>query len=718
MSEGGLERGLTVRAALAWTGLLFLIPALVLMGLVVARSWTDIADARREQRGLDYLARIWPAMTQTDLDLGPSQPAFDLEFGTSEAAADFLRATAIDNRFKAGGVLIADVADGAHLTQDPELGEDHLIEAITARLPALINAATELNEAVQINDAGQPARLAVGVDHLQATHEQAQAALAAAAKYDPSGISHSVLYPHLAGLAAATRDLAARVQAAGAGGDSSGVSAARLELQRQIDGAWRASQEELDRLIEARVFRLAERLAAELVLVLALMIVAAWITARIAAGLSGRLLDLAEVGEKLIANQVYIDVPHVAVGGEIGRVALAFAGLKSDLIERNLTRFDADDRHRAVEAQLDAAQAAIATAQSERRAAIDALGSAIRRLGRGDLTAAVDEPLAQDFQGLKTEFNAAAALLREALTGVAGEAEDIQREVEDLNRGAQELTRRHGEQTTGLEAASSTLGALAEEARGALSDARRANGVVGSARDEAEQGDAIVRQAAKSMEQIAILAQQITQIVGVMDEIAFQTNLLALNAGVEAARSGEAGRGFAVVAQEVRALAQRSAGAAKDIRALILASNREVGSGVDLVGQTSQALARILRQVADIDGAVAALAQTTERQVEGLVQAGGLVGQVDQSARRGSVIVDQSAAAARTLRQEVEDLSRWMAGLELWPPAPPPARDSPRAASRLTRPAPVIQLREVRSGQPRRADPEARFSRRSDRDGD
>jgi methyl-accepting chemotaxis protein len=726
MSPYGQKQGLTIGAALAWVCLLFALPLTVLTVLVAARAWGDIQAAAKEERGVAYLAQIWPAMGATDRDLGAGQPGFDLEFGTAEASDAFLRAYALDTRFKAGSQLIADVADGAGLKLDPELADDHLIEALSVRLPVLLNAATELSEAAQFHDADQAARVAVAVDHLQAGADQARAALEAAIKYDPTGVSHSVLYPHLTGLTAAARELAAKGQAvAGGGGDPNAVSAARADLQRQIDSAWRASQGELIRLLEARIQRLGERLAAELALVLALVILAAWTTMRIGAGLRRRLAELAEVGEKLASNQVYIDVPHVSAPGEVGRLALALDGLRSDLIERNLERYDNGDRFKATEAKLEAAHAALAVAQTERRAAIESLGAAIKRLGQGDLTAAVVGDIAPDFQGLKADFNAAIEIVREALVGAAGEAEAIQREVEDLARGADDLARRGQEQTAGLEAATGGLGGLTEAARAALVEARRAGGVVGAAKGEAEQGDLVVRQAAGAMEQIHQLAQQITQIVGVMDEIAFQTNILALNAGVEAARSGEAGRGFAIVAQEVRALAQRSATAAKEIRGLITASASQVGVGVDLVGRTSQALGRILGQVAEMDAVVAGLAAAAEAQAGGLAQVGAVVGRLDQSTQAGAAAIGQSVAAARALREGASELSSWMAGLRLAPPAPP-KRPSlrvpppvPTAAPSPPRSAPVVQLREVR-GAPytRRPFPDPRLGRRFDRDED
>ena len=168
---------------------------------------------------------------------------------------------------------------------------------------------------------------------------------------------------------------------------------------------------------------------------------------------------------------------------------------------------------------------------------------------------------------------------------------------------------------------------------------------------------------------------QITQIISVIDEIAFQTNLLALNAGVEAARAGDAGKGFAVVASEVRALAQRSAEAAKEIKTLIASSSSQVERGVRLVGETGEALTAIVSRVTEIDTLISEIAQSSQEQATGLNQVNTAVNQMDQVTQQNAAMVEEATAAASSLRSEADDLTRLVARFQT-------GRQPPRAAAR------------------------------------
>ncbi|MGC1302700.1 MAG: methyl-accepting chemotaxis protein, partial [Caulobacteraceae bacterium] len=208
----------------------------------------------------------------------------------------------------------------------------------------------------------------------------------------------------------------------------------------------------------------------------------------------------------------------------------------------------------------------------------------------------------------------------------------------------------------------------------------QARDAVSNAKSDAERSGVVVRQAVSAMSGIEQSSRQIGQIIGVIDEIAFQTNLLALNAGVEAARAGDAGRGFAVVAQEVRALAQRSAEAAKEIKGLISASAQQVASGVSLVGETGAALDRIVSQVVGISAVVVEIAASAQEQAVGLHEVNTAINQMDQVTQQNAAMVEQSTAASHSLTQETEALARLIGQFRTGSEAPIATRAGHRAA--------------------------------------
>jgi len=217
--------------------------------------------------------------------------------------------------------------------------------------------------------------------------------------------------------------------------------------------------------------------------------------------------------------------------------------------------------------------------------------------------------------------------------------------------------------------------------------AQEAGHLVGRAKVGAEKSGEVVQQAVAAMEQIATSANEISNIIGVIDEIAFQTNLLALNAGVEAARAGEAGKGFAVVAQEVRELAQRSAGAAKEIKNLITTSNGQVQQGVQLVGETGRALELIVTEVQEINRHVAAIAESAQEQSSGLQQINTAVNQMDQDTQKNAAMVEESTAASHGLAREASSLNGLIAQFKLSEGGYGEASAPVRTASVADRPA-------------------------------
>ena len=342
-------------------------------------------------------------------------------------------------------------------------------------------------------------------------------------------------------------------------------------------------------------------------------------------------------------------------------------------------------------AEQEAAHAAKA-AEDERlaeetRTVVCALAEGLARLAEGDLTFRIEAAFPEASQKLKDDYNATMDQLQEAVSVIVDNASRMRSGAGEISHAADDLSRRTEQQAATLEETAAALDQITATVKKTADGASQCRKTVSITKADAEKSGAVVEQAVGAMGQIERSANEIGQIIGVIDEIAFQTNLLALNAGVEAARAGDAGRGFAVVASEVRALAQRSAQAAKEIKALISASSQQVRSGVDLVGQTGQALGRIVAQVGEINTLVLEMAASAEEQAGGLQQVNTAVNQMDQGTQQNAAMVEESTAASHALASEAQTLMELVARFKIGEPAPV-ERPAPRV-SRFPRTRPV-----------------------------
>ena len=328
------------------------------------------------------------------------------------------------------------------------------------------------------------------------------------------------------------------------------------------------------------------------------------------------------------------------------------------------------------------------TAQARQEHVVTLLAEALDRLAAGDLLARLDGDVCSEFQKLKDDFNHAVSLLDQAMCGVGGATDGIRSSTDEISVAADDLSRRTEQQAASLEQTAAALDEITATVRRSAEGAKQAQDVVAGAKTDAERSGAVVNQAVSAMGEIETSSREIGNIIGVIDEIAFQTNLLALNAGVEAARAGEAGRGFAVVAQEVRALAQRSADAAKEIKALINTSTRQVEAGVALVGQTGDALRGIVAKVAEIDELIAQISVSAQEQSSGLHEVNTAVNQMDQVTQQNAAMVEQTTAATHSLKTQTSELVRQVESFQTSggrrlaaQPSPPPAEVTPLARS-------------------------------------
>jgi methyl-accepting chemotaxis protein len=227
----------------------------------------------------------------------------------------------------------------------------------------------------------------------------------------------------------------------------------------------------------------------------------------------------------------------------------------------------------------------------------------------------------------------------------------------EISTGSQDLAQRTESQAASIEETAASMHEVTATVKQNADNAQAANQLASAARDTAEKGGAVVGDAVKAVTQIEESAQKISDIIGLIDEIAFQTNLLALNASVEAARAGEAGKGFAVVAQEVRALAQRSANASKDIKALIQTSNGQVKTGASLVNQAGGSLAEIVGAIKKVSDIVAEIAAASREQSSGLEQINTAIASMDEMTQRNGALVEETSASAQSLSNQAQDLA-------------------------------------------------------------
>ncbi|APX67267.1 methyl-accepting chemotaxis protein [Sphingomonas sp. gentR] len=317
----------------------------------------------------------------------------------------------------------------------------------------------------------------------------------------------------------------------------------------------------------------------------------------------------------------------------------------------------------------------LARAEAEKTAQtqliVASIGQGLSALAKGDLTARIDARLDEPFARLKNDFNTAMAALHATMARVVGATSGVRAGAMDIRQASDDLSQRTEQQAASLEETAAAMDEITATVRHAATGAGDAALALEQTRADARDGGAVVVRARAAMVDIERASSEIEEIIGVIDGIAFQTNLLALNAGVEAARAGEAGRGFAVVASEVRALAQRSADAARDVKQRVLASASGVQNGVALVGETGVALEKINEGMGRLGTLMTGIADDANRQAKGLGEVNTSLSQMDMVTQQNAAMVEQATAAARSLAEEAEQLSQAVERFVLdMPPAP------------------------------------------------
>jgi methyl-accepting chemotaxis protein len=437
--------------------------------------------------------------------------------------------------------------------------------------------------------------------------------------------------------------------------------------------------------------------------------------------------DLTKTTDRLASGDLGTQIPHAERRDEIGTMAKALQVFRESLVKvralEEQERAAAELRMRAAEnmavivsdvGEVVAAAAAgdfsarlqidqadeqmqkLVAGINEINAVVDSATSEFARtlsaVAAGDLTVRVDAAYRGKFAELKGAINETVERLSSTVKTIQVTSADVGLAAREINMGADDLSKRTEEQASSLEETAATTEELAASVKASAQASRQAAAIANEAMEAAQNGGAIAGQAVDAMARIEDASTKISDIIRVIDDIAFQTNLLALNAAVEAARAGDAGKGFAVVASEVRTLAQRSGEAAKDISALISSSNTEVGEGVKLVRQAGEALEQILSASRKVAATIADISAASGEQANGIDEMSQAVAHLDEMTQQNAALAEQSAASAGSLSNRIGQLNDLVAAFKTVPDG---AAVGQTIAHALSEPARLRQLAEA-----------------------
>lgn len=358
-----------------------------------------------------------------------------------------------------------------------------------------------------------------------------------------------------------------------------------------------------------------------------------------------RIKGLTHAMHRFTQGEFNVWIPGVKGSDEIGRMANAVYRFKQETLAM---RKAAAEQKASDEAHI------IGKAQQ----VVDLVTEGLEAMAQSDLTRHFDDPLAEEYDTIRDDYNTAAATLRDVLMQIAETATSLEAGAADLKSASSALGGRSVEQVDRIRETAERVATLSTEVETYGEDVRTASGLAGSAKEKADQSGEIVRRAVDAMDRISSSSSQISKIIAMIEDISFQTNLLALNAGVEAARAGESGKGFAVVAQEVGELARRSSNAANEIKSLIDESGRHVTDGVNLVGEAGTALSEIFEEIMRVDEVLDRVSEASEAQVGSLREFSGSMSRINDLAGQNTEMAEATARASIETAESARQLTQ------------------------------------------------------------
>ncbi|WP_137132162.1 methyl-accepting chemotaxis protein [Rhizobium sp. FY34] len=428
------------------------------------------------------------------------------------------------------------------------------------------------------------------------------------------------------------------------------------------------------------------------ILFMAIAIVVAAIVAAVlfSRSITGPIRELVVAMSRLAGGDTTIELKGETRKDEIGDMVRSVAVFRDAAIEKTRLQTQAERDRSLSESERQARESARLEETQRLQQTVEILGAGLQRLASGDLTATIHTPFMEGLDRLRTDFNQSLHNLASTMQQVSGSTASITDTATGMVSATDDLSRRSEQQAAAIEQTSAVITQIMDAIRLSTERAANARKMVAETKTSTDRSGNIVSSAVDAMSRIEAASKEISQIINVIDEIAFQTNLLALNAGVEAARAGEAGKGFAVVAQEVRELAQRSAQAAREIKALIAKSTEAVKTGVDLVQNTGSALGEIAGQVSQINDQISSIADAAGEQSESVREISTAIRQMENTTQQNSQMAERTNSDMSKLTRDAQSLSGLVGQFRLGEGAPvgqPMSSDRPLPVSVAPRPA-------------------------------